>query len=382
VKPTAFVFVLLVCVPQGARCADGSLNKVQSSKVQSSAIASLPEVPSGLNKDFRIKRLPADRVQVSLDFSVTIPSFKTDTWIFAVPEPPELPSQDLLEIDVVPSAKTLTDRSPLRRSVRRVRIDVKDDAKSQAAGIECDFTFQLYRRSLVACGHQDVSDVPKSLADDKRRLFLRPTAACDYTAEPLKAWKDANGLIRSGDEGEIGFARRVFQTLVRQYRYRYVPNQDRTASSLCQTDWSDCGGMSTLLVSVLRSEGIPARILVGRWAKSVNASDTVDGQPYFQTHVIAEFYAQGVGWVPADLSSAVLHDKTDAKLKYFGNNPGNFIVLHVDPGVEFDTDLDGLYRAEYFQTPAFWVRGEGELGTPNIKRSWIVQPLKDMPVNP
>ena len=43
---------------------------------------------------------------------------------------------------------------------------------------------------------------------------------------------------------------------------------------------------------------------------------------YFQEHIKAEFYAQGVGWVPVDLSSAVLHDTSDAKLRYFGNDAG------------------------------------------------------------
>jgi len=50
--------------------------------------------------------------------------------------------------------------------------------------------------------------------------------------------------------------------------------------------WSDCGGLATLYVSILRANGIPARCLTGR---SIDPNTP---------HVKMDFYAEGVGWVP------------------------------------------------------------------------------------
>ncbi len=51
----------------------------------------------------------------------------------------------------------------------------------------------------------------------------------------------------------------------------------------------------------------------------------------------AEFFTEGVGWVPADLSSAVLHDRSAERLRYFGDDPGGFVTLRLDTGLAFDT---------------------------------------------
>ncbi len=118
----------------------------------------------------------------------------------------------------------------------------------------------------------------------------------------------------------------------------------------------------------MRSEGISARVMSGRWAKSASDGETVDGQRYYQYHVIAEFYADVSGWVPVDPSSAILHDQTEAKLTYFGQDPANFVVLHVDTGIEFDTEMYGDYRTAFFQIPLFWVRVRGRSTTDLLKR--------------
>ncbi len=198
-------------------------------------------------------------------------------------------------------------------------------------------------------------------------MYLRPTTECDYATNTFRNWKESNKFIRIPSEGEILFAQRVFRSLVNGYQYLYVPSQERTASALCQASKTDCGGLSILFATVMRSEGIPARVMSGRWAKSASDGETVDGQRYYHYHVIAEFYAHGVGWVPVDPSSAILHDKTEAKLTYFGQDPANFVVLHIDTGIEFDTEMYGDYRTAFFQIPLFWVKGTGTLDNRTLK---------------
>jgi transglutaminase-like putative cysteine protease len=77
---------------------------------------------------------------------------------------------------------------------------------------------------------------------------------------------------------------------------------------------------------------VPARQLAGHNAisgkRGTSASD-------LQYHVRAEFFADGVGWVPVDVAFGVV--ASDA---HFGNDAGDHLRLHVDPDLVFDLKLN------------------------------------------
>jgi transglutaminase-like putative cysteine protease len=173
-------------------------------------------------------------------------------------------------------------------------------------------------------------DAVSKLPDPDRALFLRQSAHFNYQSTEVVRWMLKNALARKPDEDEVDFARRVFQFVVRNFQYEYLGEQNRSASNVCTTGKSDCGGLAVLFCTVMRSQGIPARTLAGRWANSAKPDEKIGRVSYFQEHVKAEFFAQNVGWVPVDLSSAVLHDRSAEKLAYFGNDRGDFLTLHLD----------------------------------------------------
>ena len=131
--------------------------------------------------------------------------------------------------------------------------------------------------------------------------------------------------------------------------------------------------MAVLFCSALRAGGVPARALVGCWAKSAAADGMLNGVRYYQTHVKAEFFADGVGWVPVDCSSAVLHDRTAEKLRYFGNDPGDFLTLHVDPELKVDSVYFGTKTLPWLQQFNFFVRGKGTLAGLKREMNWTVE---------
>jgi hypothetical protein len=133
--------------------------------------------------------------------------------------------------------------------------------------------------------------------------------------------------------------------------------------------------LSILFVTALRSQGIPARILAGRWARSAKPGDQIGALDYYQEHVKAEFYAQGVGWVPADLSSAILHDPSPAKLDFFGNDCGDFLTFHLDDNLSFDSLQFGVKTMQFLQRPAYLAKGSGNFKNAVIRETWTVTPL-------
>jgi transglutaminase-like putative cysteine protease len=355
-------------------CAEGPLSESEQAVVER-----LPSVPRELNGNFRIVRKPSKVVRTKLAVTIGTPSFQADTWIFAMPETPTTDGQKVRKFATSPTSKKIVDNTSLKTPIRICRIDVKKKELRKSAKFQCDAEILLYSRSLISEKSDGALSSVEPLSGPSRALYLRPSVECDFATEAFKNWKQSKSLTRIEQEGEVAFAKRVFKAITNDYQYLYVPEQNRAASALCQTDKTDCGGLSILFTSVMRSEGIPARVLSGRWAKSATDGETLDGQRYYQYHVIAEFYADGVGWVPLDPSSAILHDKSEAKLTYFGQDPGNFVVLHIDTGIDFDTQLYDDYRTAFFQIPLFWVKGNGTIENRTLKELWEVSPLTPGP---
>ncbi|MBN9522994.1 transglutaminase domain-containing protein, partial [bacterium] len=130
---------------------------------------------------------------------------------------------------------------------------------------------------------------------------------------------------------------------------------------------------SVLFVAALRASGVPARALYGRWAASAVPDATLGGAAYLQWHVKAEFFAAGVGWVPADPGGAVQHDRTPGGLTYFGTDPGDFITFHTDPHLALDTGTTGVRPVRNLQTPVWWVTGRGPTTPTRVVEDWKVE---------
>ena len=90
------------------------------------------------------------------------------------------------------------------------------------------------------------------------------------------------------------------------------------------------------------------------------------------THVRAEFFASGIGWIPVDCAAAV-NDKFGGDLDYFGNDPGDHITLTYDPTGTVDTLIVGKQRGVAYQGVAFWWRGSSGDKSLRFEETWTVK---------
>ena len=210
-----------------------------------------------------------------------------------------------------------------------------------------------------------------SLTASERALYLDASGMLDYNSNEFQHWLASENLKRHVDERNLDFAWRVFARIRQLYTYHYDSNQDRNVSKLCQTNQTDCGGLSLMFASALRANQMPARTLFGRKTKSDSAPSNVR-TGYGSDHVIAEFYEQGVGWIPVDMAAAISHKESDA-LRYFGSDPGDLVTLHIDPCFKVDTMLFGQEVIEYLQSPHFWFRGRGTTNDWSANVLWQVR---------
>jgi transglutaminase-like putative cysteine protease len=121
-----------------------------------------------------------------------------------------------------------------------------------------------------------------------------------------------------------------------------------------QLGGGECGDYSAVFVAMARAVGIPARPVVGYMAAS-GASH----------HVWAEFYLQGLGWLPVD---ATFGDQGEAMNEwYFGNLDNGRIILSKNYNL---TLVPSSEKAELFQTYYWWYWGSG--GSLQAEETWTV----------
>jgi hypothetical protein len=182
-----------------------------------------------------------------------------------------------------------------------------------------------------------------------------------------------NQLHRDREESDLDFARRTFLHICKHFTYIY-PNV--AGMDVIQCGKGDCGALSWLFIRVLRASGVPARGLVGHWANSEMPGK--NGQaPDTGCHAKAEFFAEGLGWVDADLSGGVgAHGNP---LVCFGNEAGDFVVC--------DLDIDRLVKIWPDDPPAklgpaqglfWWYQGAADNGI-RTEEHWTVKTLDKYP---
>ncbi len=325
---------------------------------------------------YALETAEAKRVRGTLTFKVDYDDAQVKEWVVFVARAPELPSQAKPSTKLEPAGIAVSDLSPLRRPLLMARVAGRTPQLASSLPLKLTYEATLFSRRLVALPADAAPPKVAPLPAAERQAALEARADFDFRAEAFKKWLDDKKLARGKDEAEIAYARRVFQAVRRSFAYDYRPDLDRKASGVCQGDRADCGGLSVLFVSALRAHGIPARTLVGRWAKSSIPGDRLGAYAFHQWHVKAEFHAAGVGWVPADPTLAILLDRSADAAQSFGSDPGEFLTFHVDPGLEVNTVLFGRQKVTTLQNPHWWVSSRNRLTSGKVVEDWKVEVLK------
>ncbi|HEX5324063.1 MAG TPA: transglutaminase-like domain-containing protein [Capsulimonadaceae bacterium] len=202
---------------------------------------------------------------------------------------------------------------------------------------------------------------------------MEATPTIDYSTDSFRQWLTDNSLVRGAQEKDIDFARRAFDFLCDKGINRFIAGQDRTASKICVNCETDAGGFSFLYCAILRANGVPARALVGRMARTGNGADNGRLMNQDETYVKAEFYAAGVGWVPVDIAQSIGYKKA-LRIPSFGLDDGQFLTMEIDPDLVVNTYVFGYQHLSWMQSMAQWIVGSGSAKVSTPSHSWEVVP--------
>jgi transglutaminase-like putative cysteine protease len=307
-------------------------------------------------------------------FEVETPDFLAREWVLFAAKAPNLAGRQTgMSTRLLPGGEPYRELSPRGRNILRALVPASNESLQHRVQVKVEYSGNLAGRRLVRReAGKSYLEIPVP-SDAERSASLAESDIYDFKSADFRSWIAKNGLQRGRTEIDVDYARRVYLKLEQQVSYEYLKKMDRRASHVCKAGRSDCGGMSIAFVAAMRSAGIPAKIVAGRWARSSEAGKKVGEVDYYQQHVKAEFFADGVGWVPVDVSSGVVHDKTSERLTYFGNDRGNFLILHVDPEFVVDTVYFGKKNLALLQGVDYWVSGSGSLEKTVMRKEWQVE---------
>ena len=163
-----------------------------------------------------------------------------------------------------------------------------------------DMSFELSRSEVIAKVDAAKSR-PLSAAERVRfRKDLQPNTYIPVD-QPMR---ELAGQILGGETNPVRIARRLYDWIIENSDYyakdpKRLQGSDEGNSSFClKNRTGNCADMGSLWISLVRAREIPARMVYGSFFKP----DLNGRNQDVNAHSWVEFYAPGIGWVPADVS--------------------------------------------------------------------------------
>jgi len=118
----------------------------------------------------------------------------------------------------------------------------------------------------------------------------------------------------------------------------------------CDTRTGNCTDIHSLFISMARSLDVPARFIIGFPLPEDEAEKSIAGY-----HCWSEFYIEGRGWIPVDISEAIKHPEKEDY--FFGHLDNNRISFTIGRDIELDA-ISGTQVLNYFIYPHVLVDGQ------------------------
>lgn len=222
-----------------------------------------------------------------------------------------------------------------------IRYTITEDlpAQGESRTYGYDFTISLYNITIDL-------DVPETIYDydTSTDLYKWYTGGSGNIVDPdnpdIQAIADP---IWDGSPNIIYYAERCYEYVAENFEYLNPGIGLSPLSTVIANGGGDCGNLSSIFVSLLRYEGIPARHVVTM-------------RPDGSAHVWAEFYLEKYGWVPVD----VTYKMSNPDRNYFGYYDGNGIVFNREVSLLLDWGEGIYYICPLLQT--FLIRYFGDSG--------------------
>jgi transglutaminase-like putative cysteine protease len=283
---------------------------------------------------------PLKRTRMEITQWTTAPNLTVRVWGVMLAIPPETDGQT----DIRAAIRTrgpgesivtvLRETSALQQPVFVVHVSIEHPRRGSQLEVKASYDLTPRKRRLTS-GAPPMPIEP--LTPKERAAYTAETPEYDFRSATVEKWLREQNLSRRAGETDLTLGYRVYRSTAMGLQYTSHTGAE-TASQVCSRGSGACGGLSTVFVAVMRANGVPARAIYGRYLKNSTPFTTLDET----IHVRAEFFAEGVGWIPVDVAAATAPDRNPDD--FFGQDAGNLMVMHFDL-VAWGNDRQALQSA-------------------------------------
>jgi transglutaminase-like putative cysteine protease len=190
--------------------------------------------------------------------------------------------------------------------------------------------------------------VAATLTNKEREEDLQPDALVPITGLPA----DLAAKATQGRTQPLDKARGIYDYVFTTMRY------DKSGTGwghgdvlyACDAKKGNCTDFHSLFIAMARSQGIPARFEIGFPLPPDNHSAEIAGY-----HCWSDFYIEGKGWIPVDISEAWKHPQN--RDYFFGSHDVNRMQFSMGRDLRLNPAQDGK-PLNYFVYPYVEVDGQ------------------------
>jgi transglutaminase-like putative cysteine protease len=207
-------------------------------------------------------------------------------------------------------------------------------AQESAAGFDVALRFTAVRHEhRVALDAASLKNVSASASrDPSLQRYLEPDKLVPLNGTIAELAKEHT----AGDTTPIQKARHIYDYVLATMRYDKTGEGWGRGDAIwaCTAKRGNCTDFHSLFIGMMRSSGIPARFEIGFPLPEGKSEGDISGY-----HCWAEFYLDGVGWVPVDASEAW---KNPAKRDFFfGAHDTNRVFFTYGRDIRLSPDQKG-----------------------------------------
>ena len=210
-----------------------------------------------------------------------------------------------------------------------------------------DIEYEVVRHERVALGHNAPHVIRASPSSEEKQQDLQPDVLVPVTGLPA----DLAAKVTQGKTGSLDKARAIYDYVFTTLSY------DKTGSGwgrgdvlyACDAKKGNCTDFHSLFIAMARSQGIPARFEIGFPLPPDHHSAEIAGY-----HCWSDFYVEGGGWIPVDISEAWKHP--EKRNYFFGSHDVNRLQFSLGRDLRLSPPQDGK-PLNYFVYPYVEVDG-------------------------
>ena len=221
------------------------------------------------------------------------------------------------------------------------------EAKSASPELHVDVEYDVIRHERVALTPQ-AHLTAAALSTKEREEDLQPDALVPVTGLPA----ELAAKVTAGKTSPLEKARAIYDYVFTTMKY------DKSGTGwghgdvlyACDAKKGNCTDFHSLFIAMARSQGIPARFEIGFPLPSNEHSSEIAGY-----HCWSDFYIDGKGWIPVDISEAWKHP--EKRNYFFGSHDVNRVQFSMGRDLRLSPPENGK-PLNYFVYPYVEVDGQ------------------------